>query len=289
LNQFFETNIFNLREELKAPNISQVPHYSPFRFPGGKTWFYYFAKRWMADKRSKTLIEPFAGGASIGISAAIEKWVKQVILIEIDPNIFSVWETILSDKGLDFAQQISKFDLTETSIEKQNCLTTRDLSKNALKTLIRNRTNHGGILANGSGKLKYGEAGKGILSRWYPKTLSERIQRIYYCKDRLEIINYDGISSIQEYSLNMDNIFFIDPPYTKAGKRLYDFFEIDHDKLFKTLSEIKNSFLLTYDDSSYIIDLVNKYNFQYEKVLMTTTHHKRKYELIISKDLDWLR
>jgi DNA adenine methylase len=45
----------------------------------------------------------------------------------------------------------------------------------AFQTILKNRTLHGGILAEGSGFIKYGENGKGIRSRWYPATLAKRL------------------------------------------------------------------------------------------------------------------
>jgi len=46
--------------------------------------------------------------------------------------------------------------------------TTRDL---AFQTILRNRVNRGGILVDGAGRVKHGENGKGLTSRWYPETL----------------------------------------------------------------------------------------------------------------------
>src|SRR5439155_26270 len=51
----------------------------------------------------------------------------------------------------------------------------RNPIERALNILIRNRLSHGGIIAPGAGLLCEGEAGRGMLSRWYPETLSRRI------------------------------------------------------------------------------------------------------------------
>ncbi len=289
MDNVLQTNFFDYKEIFAAPNISQVPKYSPFRFPGGKTWFYPFAKMWMQKQRAKVLVEPFAGGASIGMTAAIENWVEKVVLVELDKQIATVWECILSGRGGELAELILGFELNNSNVDLQLCNDSTDIVQRALATLILNRINHGGILTSGSGRLKFGEAGKGILSRWYPKTLNDRILKIDYHKNKFDLFQSDGIKKIEQYSFNRDTVFFIDPPYTIAGKRLYDHHQIDHSKLFNTLHNISNKFLLTYDDTPFIVDLVNKYNFEYEKILMTTTHHRKKYELIISSDLSWLR
>lgn len=288
MSSVYQPNFFSLETLLSAPNVSQVPQYSAFRFPGGKTWFYPFAKSWMRKLRDKTLIEPFAGGASIGLAAAIENWVRKVILIEIDPDIYSVWKCIFSEHEMELSKLILDFNMDEVNLNERLNMKTNNLTDIAFNILLRNRTNHGGILANGSGKLKFGEGGKGILSRWYPKTLSYRIARIGNHSNKFEILNGDGIKMIEQFSIDSNNIFFIDPPYTIAGKRLYDYYELDHNQLLYTLHNIGNDFILTYDDSPFIIELIKKYNFKYERILMTTTHHKKKYELMISNQLNWL-
>ena len=46
---------------------------------------------------------------------------------------------------------------------------------------------------------------------------------------------------------------------------------------------------MTYDDAPEIEALALKRNFEVERVLMKTTHHSEKYELVIGWDLGWLR
>ena len=54
-------------------NVSQVRQISPFRYPGGKTWLVPVAREWLASLgRPAHLLEPFAGGGVIGLTAAAE-------------------------------------------------------------------------------------------------------------------------------------------------------------------------------------------------------------------------
>src|SRR5690606_1723028 len=103
----------------------------------------------------------------------------------------------------------------------------------AFCTILKNRIFHGGILAKGSGMIKNGENGKGITSRWYPKTLRDRILAIDYVKDKIRFTPGDAFEVLEQNINNVDTYFFIDPPYTVAGKRLYKYFEIDHARLFE--------------------------------------------------------
>ena len=55
-------------------NVASVPQRSPFRYPGGKTWLVPLFRRWMFSlpTEPKLLVEPFAGGGIISLTAAFE-------------------------------------------------------------------------------------------------------------------------------------------------------------------------------------------------------------------------
>jgi len=283
-----QLSLFEEQVSHVAPNVASVPQYSPLRYPGGKTWLYPFAKKWLLNRRDHILIELFAGGASVGLAAAIEGWVKEVILVEKDEYVASLWQTIINDDAEWLANKIIKFDFTEENIDKALAERNESVRDKAFALILNNRISRGGILAHGAGRIKHGENGKGLKSRWYPKTLQQRILRIAQYKERLRIIPEDAFAIIDEYIEKGNALFFIDPPYTIAGRRLYNYSEIDHELLFSIMKNSKGDFLMTYDDTEEIENYATKYGFEFEKVLMKTTHHIKKHELLISPDLSWL-
>ena len=141
--------------------------------------------------------------------------------------------------------------------------------------------------------LKAGENGRGIQSRWYPETLQRRINHITHQTDKLSFIFGDGLEVIQNNLDSRDTCYFIDPPYTAAGKRpgsrLYNHSEIDHESLFALASSIEGDFLMTYNNHEEIIRLANRHGFDTEPIAMRNTHHAKKTELLISHDLSWIR
>jgi DNA adenine methylase len=162
----------------------------------------------------------------------------------------------------------------------------------AFQTILKNRVNRGGILAAGAGRIKTGENGKGLTSRWYPNTLGKRILDIAAAKDRIRFIEGDGIEVMQENVSCANAVFFIDPPYTAGGKRpgsrLYTYSEIDHEALFKTAERLAGSFLMTYDDADDVRKLAQLHNFSMKNIAMKNTHHAQMTELLIARSLDWL-
>ncbi len=291
----FQPPLFKQNDLNRVVNVASVPLRSPFRYPGGKTWLIPRIRQWLLSKPGKPqlLIEPFAGGAIVGLTAAFESLAKQIILVERDPCVAAVWKTILGGDGEWLAKRIVEFDLTTRSgdaIVESEADTTRDL---AFQTILRNRVNRGGILAEGAGRVKHGENGKGLASRWYPETLLKRILEIAQIRDRLTFVEGDGIQIMRENAARDDAAFFIDPPYTAAGKRagsrLYAYSELDHTELFSVAATVRGDFLMTYDNAPEIEAMARQHSFDRESVAMKNTHHTQMTELLIGPNLAWLR
>lgn len=272
----------------KVVNVASVPMRSPFRYPGGKTWLIPSVRKWLAQESVvKQLIEPFAGGGIVSLSVAFENLAEHIKMVELDEEVAAVWEVILNGKNKWLADKILNFDLTYENAKAEFDKTDKQIQDIAFCTILKNRIFHGGIIAKGSGIIKNGENGKGIRSRWYAKTLYDRIVAINFIKNKVTFHTGDAFAAIEQTKDNPDNYYFIDPPYTVAGKRLYTHYDIDHERLFLLTSQIKGKFMLTYDDTPEIRVLAEKYNLQYKTIPMKTTHHLEKNELIISDNFSW--
>lgn len=278
----------------KPVNVSSVPQRSPFRYPGGKTWFVPTFRNWVATLRSKpkVLIEPFAGGGIISLTALFENHVASAIMVELDDDIAAVWKTVVDGQSQWLANRILAFDLTKETVMHELSRINADIKEKAFQTILKNRTFHGGILAKGSGFLKHGENGKGIRSRWYPETLARRFGDLQLIADRICFRQEDGLDVICEYSKQEDAIYFIDPPYTaggkKAGSRLYKHCDLDHDRLFSLCKTIKGDFLMTYDNAEEVKAMARRHGFHMRLIPMNNTHHATMEELVIGKDLTWM-
>ncbi len=272
-------------------NVSSVPQRSPFRYPGGKTWLVPLVRKWLHQLpfRPKLFVEPFAGGGITGLTVAFEELADRVLLVELDQDVARVWEVILERSGNRLARRIEDFQFNPESVVA--CLSSKARSKldSAFQTILRNRVQHGGILAPGASLMKEGENGKGLGSRWYPETLGRRIRAINAISNRIDFLQGDGLMCLRQNVEKKNSVFFIDPPYTVTGRRLYACSDLDHSELFKILAESDCEFLMTYDRSSEIESLADSYGFAYEEVLMQGRLNQRKTELIITRDRAWLK
>jgi len=272
----------------KAVNVASVPQRSPFRYPGGKTWLIPVVRKWLKQTDSpKKLYEPFVGGGIVSLTAAFENLASEVVMVELDPEVAAVWEVIINGDHNWLADEIYSFDLTPDNANKVLQKEDKTLKEQAFSTILKNRIFHGGIITKGSGLIKSGENGKGIKSRWYPKTLRDRIMAVIHVKNKMKFVTGDAFEELIKIENETGTFSFIDPPYTKAGRRLYTHFDIDHEALFSLTSQLKGKFMLTYDDTDEIRSLANKYRLDFRTIPMKTTHHIQKNEIIISDNFDW--
>lgn len=281
----------------KIVNVASVPLRSPFRYPGGKTWLVPTARAWLTSRKSlpDVFVEPFAGGAIIGLTVAFEHLADKVILAERDEGVSAVWRLIIDDNGGDWlARRIEAFDLTEANVLEVLEGEPSELREKAFQTILRNRVHRGGIMAKGAGLIKFGEDGKGLRSRWYPKTLARRIREIGQIRGRLAFGGADGFALLEEHMGNERAALFLDPPYTagesgkRAGLRLYNHSLIDHQRLFATMARAQSDFLMTYDNDEAVQHMAAAHGFEVLAVAMKSTHHAKMTELLINKDLSYV-
>jgi DNA adenine methylase len=291
---FFQIVDSALVNSLRTVNVASVPQRSPFRYPGGKTWFVPAFRQWMQSLPTKPrlLIEPFAGGATIALTAVCENWVDSALLVELDPDVAAVWQVVEEGDAIVLAERILAFDLTYENVQTELSREAESTLDRAFRTILKNRTFHGGILAPGSGLIKAGEAGKGLASRWYPETLAKRFTALHQVRHRLSVKCGDCFPVFKQYQNDSQATFFVDPPYTaggkSAGKRLYAYFELNHQKLFEQCSKLAGDFVMTYDNAQEVKDLVAQHALVSRLIPMKNTHHAPMTELVIGRDLSWL-
>ena len=282
------------RTSSKIVNVASVPQRSPFRYPGGKTWFVPTFRKWLAhlESQPRLLVEPFVGGGIISLTALFENLVQKALMVERDEGIAAVWQSVVNGDSAWLAEKILAFDLTKENVQREINGRNDSLKQIAFQTILKNRTLHGGILAEGSSFIKNGENGKGLSSRWYPKTLATRFRNLDFIAARIEFICGDGLQVLRDHVNDVDTIFFIDPPYTvggkKAGRRLYNYYDLDHEQLFEICASVKGQFLMTYDMADEVKELSRRHNFEVKPIAMKNTHHAEMTELVIGRDLSWM-
>lgn len=236
--------------------------------------------------RPCVLVEPFAGGGIIALTAVMEALVEKAVMAEIDPDVSAVWQVMIYGDHRALIDRILHFQINRETVQEELAKRPQDVVDRAFQTILRNRVQRGGIMAPGASLVKLGEGGKGVASRWYPRTLARRIEAIARVSRKLEFHCQDGLDLIPTYIADSSAAFFVDPPYTiggkKAGKRLYTYNNLDHERLFGLLARVAGPIMLTYADAPEPLALASKFGFSVEKVPMSNTHHRTLLELVIT-------
>lgn len=276
------------QSRIPVANVSTVPQRSPLRYPGGKTWLVPHIWKWLEQAESELLVEPFAGGGIVSLTAVMEDLVSSAVMIEIDRDVAAFWNSALNNCDT-LIDRLLKFEPTLENLERLQNETPATAEEHGFRTLALNRTRRGGILAPGASFTKNGENGRGILSRWYPETLAKRLSAIRECAARITFIEGDGMNLLPKLLRGWGKkaAVFVDPPYTakggkSAGTRLYTHSEVDHARLFEILADSGANFLMTYDAAPEVVDLVHRHGFQAVRVAMKNTHHNHLPELVIT-------
>ena len=274
---------------IPAVNVATVPQRSPLRYPGGKTWLVPHIRAWLqAMDPPRLLVEPFAGGGITSLTAVMEDLVERCLMVELDSDVAAFWQAVLWHND-ELIARIDHFTPTRSEVQRLAQHTPNSIVEHGFRTLVLNRTRRGGILAEGASLSRNGENGRGVASRWYPDTIKQRLGAIAEYAHRIDFIAGDGVATLETVLVSetqSETAVFVDPPYTdggkRSGRRLYNHNSIDHSRLFSVLADSGATFLMTYDESPEILQLIAKHRFHAVSVLMKSTHHTKLSELVIT-------
>lgn len=264
--------------------------YTPLRYPGGKTKLYNHVVDIIESNYTfkPVYAEAFAGGFGLGLKLLLNNKVKSVILNDYDVCIYSFWRCVTNEEL--FKKFIIKLKSTDINIEiwKQQKAIYKDFKNNSIldvgfATFFLNRCNRSGILkANPIGGLR--QLGNYQLDCRFNKTaLITLLNKIHELRKCICVCNLEAIDFINSVDCKIESFFYFDPPYVTAGPLLYknSYNEIDHIHLSKTISMMKNYWLLTYDDHHIIRENYSECYFKTYEINYSLHEKRRANELII--------
>lgn len=257
------------QEGVAAPSPLPLPklhkRLSPLRYPGGKSKIAdYLAAQFHAEQLD-TFVEAFAGGASVGLALLDAGLIKQLVLNDTDPGVYSFWNTIIANPDILLERLRTITPTRKLYWEAKAILESLEAHAEpemAWAMLLCNRLSYSGIIkANPLGGKNGSD--EDLLVRWNPEALAKRIERIHGLRDHIAVTNMDCCSLIEMYAYWDDKTtLFVDPPYVKKGKQLYAhyFTEDDHRRLAFLLENLYQGMpgadiVITYDDCELIRDI----------------------------------
>lgn len=231
-------------------------HLTPLRYPGGKRRLTAVV-RWLIEKNGlegAEYIEPFAGGAAVGLALLYEGKVSKIHLNDLSRPVYAFWHSVLHQTD-QLCAGIERVPVTMGEWYKQRSIFDQheqaDLLDVGLATFFLNRTNRSGILSGGviGGK---NQAGHYLLDCRFNKTdLVQRIREIASHRDAISIYQMDAELFCRNIlgAQHTDAFVFFDPPYITNGDDLYlNDYDLDgHKNLAKEIQRLQRHWICTYD------------------------------------------
>jgi len=240
---------------------------TPLRYPGGKGRLrqYVCDLIRMNDLVGGEYAEPYAGGASIGISLMFLEYVSRIHLNDINKPVYAFWKTVCEEPDA-LCKLIRDKRPSMAEWKRQRAIqSSKDASPLELgfSTFFLNRTNRSGIVWGGviGGKKQTGKWK--IDARYVKDDLIRRIEKIAGFAPRIKLYNLDAAEFLTKHvtKLPKRGLIYLDPPYYVQGKNLYEdhYQHHDHEKIAKMVGRIKQKWIVSYDNAEPIKRFYSKY------------------------------
>lgn len=228
---------------------------SPLRYPGGKWRFSTFFEQIICFNRldSCDYFEPYAGGASLALSLLFANHVAEIHLNDLDPAVHAFWKIALT-RNKDLRDLIDSTEITPEEWIRQKEIYKQGRAASILDLgfalFFLNRTNHSGILNAGMIGGRAQEGKWKVDARFNKPELIRRIKRIGSYRHRIHLTQLDAIDFLNQTKPSRNSLVYLDPPYYKAGARLYlnAYGPGDHAEVRKTVKKLSASWVVSYDD-----------------------------------------
>ncbi len=238
---------------------------SPLRYPGGKGKVANYVKLLLLqnDMLGVDYVEPYAGGASVGLSLLFEDYASTIHINDLNRSVHAFWHAALYQTD-ELCALIRTARLEVDEWERQRALQD-DLSVSGLQlgfsTFYLNRTNRSGIISGGG--VIGGKAQDGtwkIDARFNREDLIQRIRKVSRFSSRIRLTRsdaYELLSDLSTVEPDGSTFVYLDPPYFVKGEGLYDnFYEpSDHRRIAEAVQDLSCPWLISYDAAPQILDL----------------------------------
>jgi DNA adenine methylase len=260
---------------------------SPLRYPGGKWRLAGCFERIIAlnFSRQPIYIEPYAGGASLALSLLFAGAVAEIHLNDLDPAIHAFWLSVLRHED-NLCALIESVRISPAEWRRQRIIygagSTSKTVELGFATFFLNRTNHSGILNGGMIGGKDQNGSWKLDARFNRSELVSRIQRIASFKDRIHLRRQDAVAFLNTQKLSQNTLVYLDPPYYKAGWRLYfnAYKPGDHAAVRDRAVSLNCPWIVSYDDVPEIRELYASYKSRRVRLLHTARSARVGKEVI---------
>lgn len=270
----------------------ELRYLTPLRYPGGKAKLAPFITTLLQRNSLEggTYVEPYAGGASVGLALLIKGHVARIHINDVDASIYSFWHSVLREPEA-LCRRIRNRRVSIAEWKRQHAIQ-RDPANHepielGFSTFFLNRTNRSGIICSGGviGGLQQDGPWK-LTARYNKADLVKRVERVASYADRIDLHQEDAEKFLLRMmpKLPADSFIYLDPPYyVKGTRRLYaNFYEhADHARIAKVVGKARTPWLVSYDDRPEIRRLYRAFRTRRHNLSYTARDRYEGSEVLI--------
>lgn len=245
--------------------------YTPIRYPGGKSKIYPLVDSIISGSGFDgcAYAEAYCGGAGLAMKLLLLGRVSRVILNDVDPAVYSMWDAIVNhpEELCEFIGS-AELGIPEWKAQREIYLSSDSPSLELGKAAFYlNRANRSGILRGGpiGGMSQRGKFG-----------IDARFNRGPLC---------DKVRAISTVLAGTDGLFAnFDPPYVVKGPGLYEnpYTEADHREAAEAIAACPFPWMVTYDNVPLITEIYSDFDRYLIDVGYSAASSKVGRELLIA-------
>jgi DNA adenine methylase len=269
---------------------------TPLRYPGGKQKLTPFIRELLVENGliGGHYVEPYAGGAGVGIELLLGDYVSHIYLNDSSFPIYCFWNSIVSHPD-EFCWLIRSASLDVDEWKRHRTIFQNPTQYSEIEvgfsTFYLNRCNRSGILSGGLiGGLA--QTGEWKMDARFPRNeLIYRIEAIAEKSDSISVKNLDAERFILEYipSLPENTLVYCDPPYFKKSRDLYlhHYGEKDHARIAGVIQNyLARRWVVSYDSVPEILHhYAERKHFSYSLQYNALEAYKGQEIFIFSDDV----
>lgn len=259
------------------------------RYPGSKDRHLKFLREYIDPiaLRSRSVVEPFAGTASITFDLLRRGIVDRYCIADVDESMIAMWTTIRDNPDALIVLVRGYTPAVEDFYEFKVDPGTGDLER-AFRKIVLHQISYSGLGAAAGSPIggREQKSAYTVDCRWSPKRIEKGIRE---CHDLLNsqpgsIIAASWQDTIS-FALAADLFIYLDPPYIEQGEKLYANGLIDHAALADALHGARNhsaGWLISYDNAPLVETLYGSWAHVEGVDVRSHLHHKTITDAIVT-------
>ena len=265
---------------------------TPLRYPGGKQRLGSFFAHLVSLNGlvGSRYLEPFAGGAGVGLYLLQHGLVESICLNDFDRAIFAFWFAV-TRRNAALCRLIERTPITidewDRQKEVQRNKRNAPLLELGFSTFFLNRTNRSGILRAGmiGGRQQKGQWR--LDARFNKTRIAQRISALHPFASRISVACMDAVDFLSTAAAarsRQKTLVYLDPPYFVKGRDLYlnRYTSEDHSSLAAFVKEkLACSWILTYDNVPAVRRLYRHYRMRSYRLDYTADTRRQGREVMV--------